>query len=490
MVVNPPILWTATDIARATRGAVRGDFDATGVSIDSRTVTKGDLFIALSGPNFDGHAFVADAFERGAAGALVSGAVSGAREQALGNAEQAMVVVEDTLEALTALGAAGRDRARATVIGITGSVGKTGTKDMTACALGALGTVHASTGSFNNHFGLPLTLARLAPDVDFAVVEMGMNHAGELRALTRVARPDIAVVTTVESVHLEFFKDVAAIAEAKAEIFEGVTDGGAAILYRDNAFFGQLSATARACGIDRIIGFGEGADSNVRLIDFNPRSGRNRVTASVDGETFVYELAIDGRHWATNSLAVLAAVRAIGGDLAAATQAMSGMPAPEGRGARHHFALATGPVEVIDDSYNAGPVSMRAALAVLSDAEPAPGGRRIAVLGDMLELGSGAARFHSELASDVMRHGIDQVFTAGPLMAALFEALPAGVRGRHAGSADSLIQPLVETLRAGDVLLVKGSHGSAMHRVVAALGAFASQNAHGDDWPRAANGDC
>ena len=481
--MNVPILWTAAEIAQATGGAARGDFVATGVSIDSRTVARGDLFIALSGPNFDGHAFVQDAFERGAAGALVS------RQGETGR-NHATVRVDDTFAALTALGAAGRTRARAKVVGITGSVGKTGTKDLTARALAALGTVHASTGSFNNHFGLPLTLARLAPDADFAVVEMGMNHAGELRALTRIARPDIAVVTTVEAVHLEFFTDVAAIAAAKAEIFEGVTNGGAAILNRDNASYRQLATAAQALGIGQLSGFGESEDCDVRLIDFVAGTGRNRVTASVGGSNISYGLAIDGRHWALNSLAVLAVIQALGGDVPMAANAMAGMTAPEGRGARTRLELASGPIDVIDDSYNAGPVSMRAAFAVLSDAKPDSGGRRIAVLGDMLELGPDAAHLHADLAADIGRLGIDSVFTAGPLMAALFEALPASVRGQHAGSADSLIQPLVESLRAGDVVLVKGSHGSAMHRVVSALRDFASQDASIDDWPRAANGDC
>ena len=480
--MNAPILWTAAEVAQATEGAARGDFVATGVSIDSRTVARGDLFIALSGPNFDGHAFVQEAFERGAAGALVS-------DQGEFGPHQGTVVVNDTFAALTALGIAGRERARARVIGITGSVGKTGTKDLTARALAALGTVHASTGSFNNHFGLPLTLARLAPDTDFAVVEMGMNHAGELRALTRIARPDIAVVTTIEAVHLEFFKDVAAIAAAKAEIFEGVTDGGAAILNRDNASYHQLATAAQAIGVGQLSGFGEAAECDVRLLDFAAVPERNRVTASVGGKTISYDLAIDGRHWAINSLAVLAVVQVLGGDVPMAANAMADMTAPEGRGARYRFELASGPVDVIDDSYNAGPVSMRAALAVLSDTKPDPGGRRIAALGDMLELGPGAARLHADLAPDIARLGIDQVFTAGPLMEALFEALPALARGQHAGSADSLIQPLVESLRAGDVVLIKGSHGSAMHRVVSALRDFASQDVSADVWPRAANGD-
>jgi UDP-N-acetylmuramoyl-tripeptide--D-alanyl-D-alanine ligase len=485
--MSAPALWTAADAARATNGESRGDFTATGVSIDSRTVVPGDLFIALAGPNFDGHAYVRDAFDRGAVGAVVAKAD-------VDSGDRALVVVADTFAALNALGSAARDRTRAKVIGITGSVGKTGTKDLMSSALAALGSVHASIGNLNNHFGVPLTLARMPRDIDFAVIEMGMNHAGELRALTAIARPDIAVITTVEPVHLEFFDGIVAIADAKAEILEGVTDGGVAILNRDNASYRQLAAAARANGLDRVVGFGEAADCEVRLLDCEHGAAGNCVSATIDGEPLQYELAIDGRHWAINSLAVIAVVNVLGADVSLAADAMSRMAPPEGRGARYHFELMTGPVEVIDDSYNAGPVSMRAAFAVLGCAKPATGGRRIAVLGDMLELGGEGETLHAGLAPDIVDNGIDQVFTAGPLMAALFEALPATVRGQHAGSADSLIQPLIGALRAGDVVLVKGSHGSAMHRVVAALRAFADDDGADDDgdtdWPRAANGDC
>lgn len=481
------VLWTRDQVVEATAGEGGGDFAATGVSIDSRTVAPGDLFIAIVGPNFDGHEFVDAALAKGAAGAVI------ARPPETGDTEaRPLVLVADTLQALIALGAAGRARARSKVIGITGSVGKTGTKEMTALALSALGSVHASAGSFNNQFGLPLTLARLDPATDFAVIEMGMNHAGELSDLTRIAKPDVALITTVEAVHLEFFDSVDQIAEAKAEIFEGVSEGGAAVLNRDNPCFRQLAAAAQANGIDRILSFGALPDCDIRLCAYESNADGNAVEVSVDDQPLFFKLSVDGRHWAHNSLGVLGVVRALGGDVTKAAAALADMRAPEGRGARHRLALPAGPVELIDDSYNASPASIRAAFGVLDGITPAQGGRRVAVLGDMLELGDQARDLHAHLAADLRHTKIDLVFTAGPLMAALHDALPSETRGTHAGGADQLVQPLIGSLGAGDVVLVKGSHGSAMHRVVAALHASARDlagGAKGDDWPLTANGD-
>jgi UDP-N-acetylmuramoyl-tripeptide--D-alanyl-D-alanine ligase len=397
-------------------------------------------------------------------------------------------VVADTLHALAALGAAGRARARASVVAVTGSVGKTGTKDMCALALGAFGSVHASRGSFNNQFGLPLTLARLSPETDFCVVEMGMNHAGEIAALTRIARPHVAVITAVEAAHLEFFADLDDIASAKAEIFEGVPAGGTAVLNRDNPLYLRLAAAARAQGVERIVGFGTLPGCDVRLIAWQPAPGRNRVQVEAEGRSLAYTLALDGRHWALDSLAVLAAVVALGLDVERAAAALAAMHAPAGRGTRHALDLACGRVVLIDDSYNASPASMRAAFELLADIEPARGGRRIAVLGDMLELGAEAEHLHAALALDVERAGIDLVFTAGPLMAALREALPAARRGAHAEAADALVAPLLRALSAGDVVLVKGSRAAAMDKVVEALHAEVPDG-EGGDWPLAAEGD-
>lgn len=481
------VLWTRDQVVEATGGVGHGDFSATGVSIDSRTTESGDLFIAIVGPNFDGNDFVPDALAKGAAGAIVSRLPDASDENTA-----PLVLVDDTLEALIGLGTAGRARARSKVIGITGSVGKTGTKEMTALALSALGSVHASKGSFNNRFGLPLTLARLDPQTDFAVIEMGMNHAGELSELTRIARPDVALITTVEAVHLEFFESVDRIADAKAEIFEGVPAGGAAVLNRDNASYRQLAAAAQRNDIERIVTFGSLPDCTIRLCAYEPANGANRVEVAIGESPLHYTLNMTGRHWAQNSLGVLGIVHALGCDVEKAAAALADMRAPEGRGARGRLVLPAGPIELIDDSYNASPASMRAAFAVLDDIQPADGGRRVAVLGDMLELGDQAHELHAQLADDVRHSKIDLVFTAGPLMAALHEALPAAQRGTHAGSADSLVQPLIGSLGAEDVVLVKGSHGSAMHRVVAALKTSAGElagNAKGGDWPLTANGD-
>ncbi len=480
-------LWTRDQVVEATGGTGYADFAATGVSIDSRTVGAGDLFIAIVGPNFDGHDFVEDALAKGAVAALVS-----RLPEADDVAARPLVLVPDTLTGLEALGTAARRRAKAKVVGITGSVGKTGTKEMTALALSALGSVHASKGSFNNQFGLPLTLARLDPETDFAVIEMGMNHAGELSDLTRIAQPDVALITTVEAVHLEFFDSVDRIADAKAEIFEGVTQGGAAVLNRDNPSYRQLAVAAQENDIERIVTFGSLPDCTIRLCTHESVDGGNRVEAVVEGKPLHFSLNVAGRHWVQNSLGVLGIIHALGRDIEKAAAAIADMRAPEGRGARHRLLLPAGPVELIDDSYNASPASMRAAFAVLDDIEPAQGGRRVAVLGDMLELGDQAQDLHAELAADLKSSKIDMVFTAGPLMAALHEALPEAQRGPHSGSADALIQPLIGSLGAEDVVLVKGSHGSAMHRVVMALQTSARDlagNTKGGDWPLTANGD-
>ncbi len=456
-------LWTSEAIAAATNGSASAPFVVSGVSIDSRTLVPGDLFIALPGPNFDGHDHVGEAAARGAAGALVARSLPPPAPQ---------ILVDDTHRALVALGRAGRDRAAAQVVAITGSVGKTGTRALCAKALETMGSVHASTASFNNRIGLPLTLARLDPAANFSVLEMGMNRARQISALTRIARPDIAVITTIAPAHLEFFTGLDAIAAAKAEIFEGVPPGGAAVLDRDHACFPKLAAAARACGLSRVLGFGKSPESDVRLIECAAGPSGSRIRASVAGKEVVYALRIPGCHWAYNSLAVLAVVHGLGGDPAPAAAALEALDAPPGRGRRFPTALAGGGRAcVIDDAWNANPASMTAALDLL--ALVPPGGRRIAVLGDMLELGAAGEAMHAALAGDVERAGVDLVFTAGPLMAALHHALPAARRGGHAEHACALAPLVRAALCPNDTVLVKGSHGAAMHRVVAALEADA-----------------
>ena len=472
-----PATWTAAAAASACGGIAHGDWTAAGISIDSRSLGRGELFVALSGANFDAHDYAAQALEAGAAAVVVSRVPAGL-------AEAPLLVVENTEAALVALARAGRARGAARLLGITGSIGKTGTKELAARALSTLGATHASRGNLNNQIGLPLSLANLPPKAQFCVLEMGMNHAGEIAHLSQIARPDVALVTTVEAVHLAHFRDVGEIAAAKAEIFSGVMPGGAAVLNRDNPHFAYLADAASAAGISQIVDFGSSEACTARLLDYRPAPANNRVSIEIDGRRFDYVLGIDGRHWAMNSLAALAAVHALDEDVGRAATAFAEATAPAGRGAMRSLDLACGRVLVIDDSYNAGPAAMRAAIAML--AETGTSGRRIAILGDMLELGPDAESLHAALALDLERAEIDLVHSAGPLSAATHHALPRHRRGLHADDAAALAARIEPTLRGGDVVLVKGSRGSAMEQVIAALAAAEHE---GGAMPLAANGD-
>ena len=476
-----PTLWTAADAEAATGGRATRPWTATGVSIDSRTIVPGDIFIALEGPNFDGHDFVGKALEAGAAAVMVK-----RLPETLADAPA--LLVEDTLAGLTALGAAGRARTKAKIVGITGSVGKTGTKQALAHALAGQGRVHASAGSFNNHWGVPLSLARMPADCDFGVLEMGMNHPGEIRGLSALVQPHVAIITAIAEAHLEFMKSLQAIAEAKAEIFEGVTTGGTAVLPRDSEFFSDLAERARDAGVMRILGFGEHAQADVRLLECSLYSRCSAVSALIRGEPLEYCLALPGKHWVINSLAVLAAVAALDADPIPAARSFARLEAPKGRGERHRIPVPGGDVQVIDDSYNANPASMRAAIAVLGGAEPARNGRRILVLGDMLELGEQADELHADLAAAIEDAEIDLVFTCGPHMAALDAVLPHFRRARHAADSRDLADSVAEAVRAGDLVLVKGSAGSRMGLVVEALKELGRDGPHNDLPQRAANG--
>ena len=469
--------WTATAAASACGGRAHSNWTAAGVSIDSRSLTGGELFVALSGPNFDGHDFVAQALEAAAAAAMVSRVPPGL-------ARAPLLLVEDTEAALISLARAGRARSAARLVGITGSVGKTGTKDLTARALSTLGTTFASRGNLNNQIGLPLSLTNLPSQTHFCVLEMGMNHAGEIAVLSDVARPDVALITTVEAVHLAYFRDVGEIAAAKAEIFSGVIPGGTAVLNRDNPHFAYLAKAAGEAGITRIIDFGTSEACVARLLDYWPTPGNNRVSIAIDGRRLDYVLGIDGRHWAMNSLAALAAVHALGEDIDRAVTAFAEAIAPAGRGAMRPLDLACGRVLLIDDSYNASPASMRAAIAMLAESG---GSRRVAIFGDMLELGDDAESLHAALALNLEQAEVDLVHTAGPLSAATHNALPHHRRGLHAADSTELAPQISATLRKGDAVLVKGSRGSAMERVVTAL--ITADN-KGDAMLLAANGNC
>lgn len=456
-------LWSAMEASAATGGQAIGEWQAAGVSIDSRTLAPGDLFVALTGPNFDGHNFVADALSKGAAAALVVKRPAGVAESA------PLLIVSDTQRALEDLGRAARARTAARIIAVTGSVGKTGTKEALKCALARQSQTFASSGSLNNQWGVPLSLARMPRDANYGIFELGMNHPGEIEALTRMVRPHVAIITTIEPAHLGFFASVEAIADAKAEIFSGVEPRGAVILNRDNAYYERLAATAKACGITRILSFGEHEGASVRLINCYLHATASAVTADVMGEAIDYSISLPGRHWVMNSLAVLAAVKAAGGDVGAAAGALATLSALEGRGKRYRLDLPNGPIELIDESYNASPASMRAAFSVLAAITPKTGGRRIAVLGDMLELGDDSNQLHAALAAPLVDADISLVFTLGDSMRALDAALPANRRGGHASSVAELIALLNSRLKADDVITIKGSHGSRMYELVAKL---------------------
>jgi UDP-N-acetylmuramoyl-tripeptide--D-alanyl-D-alanine ligase len=475
------VLWTSEAAAAATGGIARTSWRASGVSIDSRTLVTGDLFVALAGPRFDGHDFVAAALDRGAVAAMVSRRPPGLP------AEAPLLVVEDGERALVDLGRAARARSRARVVAVTGSVGKTGVKEALRLVLDAQGATAASADSLNNHWGVPLSLARLPVSAAYAVLEIGMNHAGEITPLSQLVRPHVAVVTTIEAVHRAHFDGIEAIADAKAEIFAGVEPGGVAVLNRDNPHYERLRAAAVRAGIGRVVGFGRHAEADVRLEAATLEPDGTHVHARCDGRDLHYHLAVQGSHWVVNSLCVLAAVAGAGADVTAAAVALAGFTAPKGRGRRYRVAVADGSFVVIDDSYNASPVSVAAAVEVLGRAERGRDGRRILVVGEMLELGDGAAALHAGLAATISAHGIDRVYTAGPLMAHLAEALPTALRAGHARDAAALAPLVCAAVRGGDVIAVKGSAASRMGTVVDALLALAE--AEGGSRRRVAQGE-
>ena len=450
-------LWTGPEIIAAVAGkAGRDDWTADGVSIDSRSLEKGDLFIAIVGPVHDGHKFVGAALAKGAAAALVSEIPAGLPEDAN------VILVPDTLKALEALGRAARDRAAAQIVAVTGSVGKTGTKESLSHILSAQGKTHASIGSFNNHWGVPLSLSRMPRDTKFAVFELGMNHPGELGPLSRMVRPHVALITTIEAVHLEFFQDVEAIARAKAEIFEGLTPSGSVILNGDNSYGGLLKSIAANAGISRILTFGEKSEADIRLTDFTLYPDHSDVAVTIASHDVFFRLGVPGRHWVSNILGVLGAVSELGADIEQAAASLHDLKSPKGRGARHMVPCPGGNYMVVDDSYNASPASMRASLKVLNNLYPDGKGRRIAVLGDMLELGEKSADIHRSLKEDVCNAGISHLFACGPNMAQLVKSLPSSIATHYEASSDLLIKPLLATVGAGDIVLVKGSLGSKM----------------------------
>jgi len=458
-------LWTLDEMAKAMHAEKFGALPAevAGISIDSRSIGKGEAFFAIKGDNRDGHDFVEAALKAGAGLAVV------ARAQAARFAGAPLLIVDDVLEALRDLARAARAHTSAKVVAVTGSVGKTGTKEALRLALLPDGETHVSAASYNNHWGVPLSLARCPQAAKYAVFEIGMSHAGEITPLTKLVRPHVAIVTAIEPVHLEYFGSLEKIADAKAEIFSGVEPGGTAVLNRDNAQYARLAAAAKAAGVARIVAFGEHADAEARLLRVSLQADSSTVDARILGEPVTYKLGAPGRHIVLNSLAVLAAAVLVGADLALAALALVNLKAAAGRGARARLRVPGGNALLIDESYNANPASMAAAIALLGQAPVKNQGRRIAVLGDMLELGPPGADLHRGLAGTLEAAGVDLVFCSGPLMRSLWEALPSGRRGGYAETAAALQPAVLDAIRAGDAVMVKGSLGSKMGPIVKAL---------------------
>jgi UDP-N-acetylmuramoyl-tripeptide--D-alanyl-D-alanine ligase len=459
-------LWTIDAIVAATGAERAGPLpqSVTGISIDSRTVKDSESFFAIKGDTHDGHDFVAAALKQGAALAVVARS----RRDDYGS-DAPLIVVDDVLEALRQVARAARLRSAAKIVAVTGSVGKTSTKEALALALSSSGETHASAASFNNHWGVPLSLARMAEKARYGVFEIGMNHAGEITPLVRMVRPHVAIITAVEPVHLEYFASVEDIADAKAEIFLGLDAGGAAVICRDNPHYARLRRRADAAGVTNIVSFGEHAHAEARLLKCALHADCSTVEARILGEPVTYKIGAPGRHLVMNSLAVLAATRLVGADLARAAIALAQQAPAAGRGTRIVLEFPKGRALLIDESYNANPTSMRAALALLGQAAVGPDGRRIAVMGDMLELGSAGEELHRDLVDAIRHHNIDLVYCAGPLMAALWEALPTARRGGYARSAAELEPQVAAAVRPGDAVMVKASNGSRMGPLVKAL---------------------
>jgi len=467
MSTHTTALWTAAEAEAATLGKASRGFEAGGISIDTRTLKAGDLFVALLGEARDGHDFVRAAFEAGAAAALVSKTPDDLR------ADMALLTVAHTQRGLEDLGRAARARSHGKVIAVTGSAGKTTTKEMLRLAFGALGRTHASAASYNNHWGVPLTLAAMPRESEYAVVEIGMNHFGEIRALSDFARPHVALVTTIAPAHLEFFGCCEAIADAKSEIFEHIVPGGAAAIPADNPHAERLVLRARQAGVSTILRFGSKPGSDARLIARTETGEGQAIEADILGREVHVHVGAPGAHIAQNAVGALAAVAAADGDVLNAAAALSEFAALKGRGAQFRVRVGDGEVTIIDESYNANPASMAAALSLLGSA-PATG-RRIAVLGDMLEMGPGGATHHAALAEDIEAADVDLVFANGAQMQALWERLPASRRGAYGATSAEIAPAVVAAVAAGDVVLVKGSFGSRMAVVIAALKARGTQ---------------
>ena len=450
-------LWTPYDLIEATGGAMETPFAADGVSIDTRSLAPGDLFVALQGETGDGHGFVADAIAKGAAGGMVHRDIPQSSH---------LLLVDDTLAGLHRIGAYARHRFMGQLIAVTGSVGKTTTKEMLRTILSAFGRTHAAVASYNNHWGLPLTLARLAPHAAFCVAEIGMNHAGEIAPLARLARPHVALITAVEKAHIGYLGSIEAIADEKAELLRALEPGGVAVLPADSPLLPRLRAAARGA---RIVTFGASDRADVRLRHLASDADGSDVHADIGGQSMHFRLNAPGHHMAMNALAAMAGAIALTGSPpelhGRIARALEEFAPVSGRGVRRRIPVPGGSALLLDESYNGNPASIRAALAVL---RLQPAKRRIAVLGDMLELGDAGSAEHRALAGDVAA-AADCLFTCGPLMGELFDAVPESIRGAHASASETLAPLLARAVAPGDAILIKGSLGSRMKLVVNAL---------------------
>lgn len=458
------LLWTTDALIAAMNGRPVGDMPegVTGITIDSRNVAKGDAFFAIKGEKFDGHDYASSAMAAGAA--LI--VVSESKLPALGRLSVPMIVVPDVLKGLEQLGIASRARSKAQIIAVTGSAGKTTTKELLRHVLSACGSVHASAASFNNHWGVPLTLAKMPEDTDFGVFEIGMNHPDEIRPLVKMVRPHVAIITIIAAAHLGHFKSLDEIALAKAEIFEGVVEDGYAVINRDDQRYRKLELLAKDAGIKTIFGFGEHRLAKFKLVQYAAVPGGSEIVARINGIDVPARIGAPGRHIAQNALAVLGASWLAGADLGKVAKALTSAGAEKGRGQTHRLKIKGGSFTLIDESYNANPASMAAALDLAASIPVEGRGRHIAVLGDMLELGKHSAKLHAELAGPVAQSKMDMVYMAGAEMKALASALPKAIEREHHASVEELKGAVAASLRAGDVVVVKSSNGIGFSKLV------------------------
>ena len=459
-------IWNGFELINGLNARVHGVLPqpVTGISIDTRTLEQGDLFVALRGETHDGHNYVHTAFANGAAAAVVDEAGALALRDS-----GPLLIVPDCLPSLELLGRKARMRSKADVVAVTGSVGKTGTKEALKTVLSRFGETHASAASYNNHIGVPLTLARMPAQAQYGVFEIGMNHSGEITPLVGMVRPHVAIITTVAPVHIENFPNVEAIADVKAEIFLGLEPEGAAILNYDNEHFEHLRDRAHEAGVHHILTFGTDAHVDARLISLAPIADGSVMEVDICGTHLTCRLGAPGQHVAMNALSVLLTAYAFNLDVRVAADELQFVHAPKGRGEKTTLTTRAGTFTLIDESYNANPTSVRAALHVLASTPPLGIGRHIAVLGDMLELGPHAEDMHKELIDAIAVSDIDLVFCAGPLMKSLFDIVPRAKRGGWAPTALELKPLLMDAIHSGDVVMVKGSNGSRMGLIVAAL---------------------